>query len=61
MPHSLDSVYQAEGSARPCYVTKTLEETKGLDDEGVRGTAATVYTGGLDTVSTLLATIVSLR
>ncbi|KAI0802036.1 cytochrome P450 [Irpex lacteus] len=46
----------AEGSARPCYVTKTLEETKGLDDEGVRGTAATVYTGGLDTTLSSMMT-----
>ncbi|KAI0777944.1 cytochrome P450 [Irpex lacteus] len=38
-----------EGTATPCYVTKIFEETRGQDDEGVRGTAALVYSGGLDT------------
>ena len=45
-----DWVQQAEGIATPCYVAKLLEETKGTDDEGVQGTAALVYSGGLDTV-----------
>ncbi|KAI0083867.1 cytochrome P450 [Irpex rosettiformis] len=45
-----------EGTATPCYVTKLIEETKGSDDEGVRGTAALVYSGGLDTTLSSMMT-----
>jgi hypothetical protein len=46
-----DDPKQAEGTAIPCYTTALLEETQGADDEGVLGTAALIYSGGLDTVS----------
>ncbi|KAI0695235.1 cytochrome P450 [Cytidiella melzeri] len=46
----------AEGTATPCYTTKILEETKGTDDEGARGTAALVYSGGLDTTLSSMMT-----
>ena len=41
---------QAAGTASPCYVTKLLEETEGMDEEAVRSTAAIIYSGGVDTV-----------
>ncbi|PPQ98487.1 hypothetical protein CVT26_013888 [Gymnopilus dilepis] len=46
----------AAGTAVPCYTTTLLEETKGQDDEGVRGTAALTYSGGLDTTLSALET-----
>jgi len=46
----------AEGTARPCYVSDLLEDTKFRDEEGVRDTAANVYSAGFDTT---LATLMS--
>lgn len=37
---------QAAGTARSCYVSDLLEDTKFQDEEGVRDTAANVYSGG---------------
>ncbi|KAI0700085.1 cytochrome P450 [Cytidiella melzeri] len=50
----------AAGTATPCYTTKLLEETKGEDDEGVLGTAALVYSGGLDTTMSAIMTAFTL-
>ncbi|OSX64655.1 hypothetical protein POSPLADRAFT_1053458 [Postia placenta MAD-698-R-SB12] len=36
-----------QGTAVPCYTTTLLEETKGDDDEVIRGTAAITYSGWL--------------
>ncbi|KAJ7610297.1 cytochrome P450 [Mycena polygramma] len=44
----------ADGTAVPSYTTAMLEETKGEDDEGVLGTAALIYSGGLDTTMSSL-------
>ncbi|KAJ7834052.1 cytochrome P450 [Mycena olivaceomarginata] len=41
-------------TAVPSYTTAMLEETKGEDDEGVLGTAALIYSGGLDTTMSFL-------
>nr|BAK09423.1 cytochrome P450 [Postia placenta] len=46
----------AQGTAVPCYTTTLLEETKGNDDEGIRGTAAITYAGGFDTTLSALMT-----
>ena len=39
-----------EGTALPSYTSDLLSQTKGEDDPGVLGTAALIYSGGLDTV-----------
>ncbi|KAF9553213.1 cytochrome P450 [Agrocybe pediades] len=46
----------AQGTAVSCYTTALLEETKGQDDEGVRGTAALTYSGGIDTTMSFMMT-----
>ncbi|KAJ7110785.1 cytochrome P450 [Mycena crocata] len=46
----------AEGTAVTSYTTTLLEETEGKDDEGVLGTAALIYSGGLDTTLSALMT-----
>ncbi|KAI0088547.1 cytochrome P450 [Irpex rosettiformis] len=50
----------AAGTAIPCYTTKLLEQTKGQDDEGVLGTAALVYSGGMDTTMSAIFTAFTL-
>ncbi|KAG6907101.1 hypothetical protein DXG01_010514 [Tephrocybe rancida] len=46
------------GTARPCYTSTLLEETKYQDEEGVRDTAGNTYSAGFDTTLSALMTAV---
>ena len=42
---SSDVGEKAAGTARSCYISDLLEETKGQDEAGVRDTGANIYSG----------------
>ncbi|KAG6917174.1 hypothetical protein DXG01_003610 [Tephrocybe rancida] len=46
------------GTARPCYTSILLEDTKHQDEEGVRDTAGNTYSAGFDTTLSALMTAV---
>ncbi|KDR68864.1 hypothetical protein GALMADRAFT_145895 [Galerina marginata CBS 339.88] len=53
---AINWILQAAGTALLCYTTTLFDEANGEDDEGVRGTAALTYSGGLDTTMSALMT-----
>lgn len=51
----------AVGTARSCYISDLLEDTKGQDEAGVRDTGANVYSAGFDTtLASLMSAITAL-